>query len=98
MGEYADMSGEGIWTPKRNPYGTALASGTCMPVPYNEVYRLECVRAHSLINKTFEEQYENVVHLAMRIFQAEVSFVHSEGMCLTRKAMILLLLSILHGR
>jgi hypothetical protein len=60
------------WVPKINPFQTCLPSGMRSPVPYNEVFRLERVRALNLTEMTFEEQYTCVVQLSMRILQAEV--------------------------
>jgi hypothetical protein len=52
-----------------------------MPVPYNEVYRLERLRTYHLTEMLFEEQYTAAVQLAMRLFQAEIGVigVHDEA-------------------
>jgi hypothetical protein len=69
------------WIPKSNPFDSHLSSGVQMPVPYNEVHRLERLRAYKLTEMAFEEQYTTVVQLAMRLFQTEVGLVgvHDEA-------------------
>jgi hypothetical protein len=60
------------WTPKTNPFDLIIGSGAHMPVPFDEVHRLERLRAFNLAEMSFNEDYAAVVQTAMRIFDAEV--------------------------
>jgi hypothetical protein len=61
------------WRPKLNPFHARNKAGMRLPVPYNEVRRLEIMRAFQLVERPLQEQYVNLVHLSMRFFNTEVS-------------------------
>jgi hypothetical protein len=70
---------EAGWTPKANPFDLILGSGAHMPVPYNEVHRLERLRAFKIVEMSFNEEYAAVVQTAMRVFDAEVRELHCDA-------------------
>jgi hypothetical protein len=60
------------WRPKENPFELLLGTGVRIPVPYNEVHRLERLRAYNLTEMSFDDEYAAVVQTAMRVFDLEV--------------------------